>query len=1090
MSTRRLTALLATLLLLVATTPLTQSVRAGGPSTMVSRAASFDAPILPDLTQPYAANRVIVGYEPTLPISSRGTLRTLAGATSSELMLGGTRPAEILTLSIGRSVAAAIKDLWGQPGIRYVEPDYHVEALTDPNDPLYSDAGLWGMRSPSSSTASPYGSKADSAWADGVIGSPDVYVGIIDEGLNFTHPDLASNIWTNPFDPENGRDDDGNGYVDDVHGWDFFNNDNSVYDGGGNDQHGTHVAGTIGAVGGNGIGVAGVNWDVTMISTKFLGPNGGSVSDAVNAVKYLTDLKVRHGINIVASNNSWGGGGFSQALQDAVNAGGDQNILFVAAAGNSGTDNDSTPSFPSNMTCTRTSSGASRGWDCVVAVAAIDANGNLASFSQYGAATVDLGAPGVNIMSTLPGATYGAFSGTSMATPHVSGAVALCASQDAGISAQEVRQFLLSSATATASLAGKTTTAGRLDVAALVGSCAPAPAPMTGLPSMLSLSDRTRTGITFGWTDGVSNESRFEVQRAPYTTSACQTYVTVGYVGRNAITFTDTGLAAETTYCYRVRATSRYGGGSFTAWTTPSQFTTLPPPSPYTCESVTYSWSIPEGGITLDLNDDSAFSVDLPYSFTLYGIDYTAVIVSANGLLGFSSASEIGGYANVAIPTTTNPNGFIAPYWDDLYPDSTAQIRVVTSGLPGSRITSISWLGIRHYTTRTTIDSTISFQAILEEGPGKFQLNYQDTAFDTNRSSSINNGASATVGVESEDGAAGTTLSFNQTTKIKSSTSFRCSPPLPPAAPASVTAPSIVGDVRVGSTLSVAPGLFTGNPAPTQEQRWYRCPSASVSEPSEVPVGCTLIKTSSTYKVITEDSGKALRVGTFAKNSLGNTLRLSTAVEVPIVAPSVTLGASIAGSAVTGATLIGSRGIWSGVVDRYDYQWYACTSSARATTLPSGCTVITDATGETFVVTSGQLGQYIRLLVTATNTGGSTAALSSATTVVTVPPVAPTVRTYPAVSGTIRVGRALSGKAGTWSSTVSITYAYQWYRCSASAGTALGLPSGGCAVISGATSLRYNLLSADLNYYLRLLVTATNSGGSTSALSATTSQVR
>ena len=1089
MNTRRLTALLATLLLLAAAAPLAQAARAGGPSTMVSRAASFDALILPDLTQPHAANRVIVGYQPSLPISSRGTLRTLAGATRSELILGGSRPAEILTLPAGRSVAAAIKDLWGQPGVRYVEPDYHVEALTDPNDPLYSDSGLWGMRSPTSSTASAYGSKADLAWADGVIGSPDVYVGIIDEGVNVAHPDLAENIWTNPFDPVNGRDDDGNGFVDDIHGWDFFNDDNSVYDGGGGDEHGTHVAGTIGALGGNGIGVAGVNWDVTMISTKFLGPGGGSVSDAVDAVKYLTDLKVRHGINIVASSNSWGGGGFSQALEDAVNEGGDRNILFIAAAGNSGTDNDASASYPSNMTCTRTSAGAARGWDCIVAVAAIDANGNLASFSQYGATTVDLGAPGVNILSTLPGASYGAFSGTSMATPHVTGAVALCASQDAGISGQEARQFLLSSTATTASLAGKTTSSGRLDVATMMGSCAPAPVPMTGLPSSLSMGARSRTGITIGWTDGVANESRFEVQRARFTSSACQAYATVGYAGRNATTFSDTGLAAETVYCYRVRATSRYGGGSVTDWTAPVQFTTLPPPSPYTCESVTYSWSIPEGGITLDLNDDSAFSVDLPYNFSLYGVDYAAVIVGSNGLLGFSSASEIGGYANVAIPTSTNPNGFIAPYWDDLYPGSTAQIRVVTTGTPGSRTTSISWIGIRHYNTRTTVGSAITFQAILEEGQGTFRLNYQDTVFESNASGSINNGGSATVGVESEDGAAGTNVSFNQTSKIQSSTSYRCSPPLPPAAPASVTAPSIVGDVRVGSTLSVAPGTFTGNPVPTQSHRWYRCAASGLSEPTEVPVGCTLVKTSSTYKVVADDSGKAIRVGTLASNSLGSTLRLSAAIEVPIVAPASTSSASVSGSPVTGGTLTGSRGNWSGVVDRYDYQWYACTSAARATTLPSTCALIADAASDTFVVTSAQLGKYIRLLVTATNAGGSTLSLSSATTVVTVPPVAPTVRSYPSISGSVRVGRALSGRAGSWNSTVGATYAYQWYRCSTRSGSALGLPPVGCSAISGATSLRYTVLSVDLNSYLRLLVTATNSGGSTSAVSATTSQV-
>ena len=152
----------------------------------------------------------------------------------------------------------------------------------------------------------------------------------------------------------------------------------------------THVSGTIGGQGGNGIGVAGVNWQVSLISGKFLGSNGGYTSGAVSAVDYMTWLKVNKGLNIVATSNSWGGGGFSQALLDAINRGGDANILFIAAAGNSSSNNDVTDNFPSNYECTN---GGTRGWDCVIAVAAIDSSGNLASFSSYGATRVDLGAP-------------------------------------------------------------------------------------------------------------------------------------------------------------------------------------------------------------------------------------------------------------------------------------------------------------------------------------------------------------------------------------------------------------------------------------------------------------------------------------------------------------------------------------------------------------------------------------------------------------------------------------------------------------------------------------------------------------------------
>jgi subtilisin family serine protease len=295
-----------------------------------------------------------------------------------------------------------------------------------------------------------------------------VYVGIVDEGVMRTHPDLAANMWTNPWEiPGNGRDDDGNGFVDDVTGWDFDGNNNSTFDGNG-DDHGTHVAGTIGAAGNNGVGVAGVNWHVTMIPAKFLGRRGGTTANAVKALDYLTNFK-KKGINIVATNNSWGGGGFSQALLDAISRGGDAGILFVAAAGNGGSDgvgdnNDSVANYPSNYQCT--SSGKT--WDCVIAVAAITSTGARASFSNFGALSVDIGAPGSAIYSTLPGknntATYGSYSGTSMATPHVTGAAALYAASHPAPTAQQIKSAILSSAVPTASLAGKTLTGGRLNV--------------------------------------------------------------------------------------------------------------------------------------------------------------------------------------------------------------------------------------------------------------------------------------------------------------------------------------------------------------------------------------------------------------------------------------------------------------------------------------------------------------------------------------------------------------------------------------------------------------------------------------------------
>jgi subtilisin family serine protease len=387
----------------------------------------------------------------------------------------GDGPLEVIQGGEATSLEAMIQ-LYGQTAkVLYAEVDQQLGVQVVSNDSSYLSGSLWGMYGSDTpfpvgpaGTTNFFGSNAETAWDRGFTGNRSVFVGIIDTGIDFSHADLKDNMWLNPFDPVDGIDNDGNGYIDDSRGWDFFNNDNSVYDGG-SDSHGTHVAGTIGATGRNGIGVAGVNWNVSMISTKFLGSGGGYTSGAIRALDYLTDLKLRHNLNIVATNNSWGGGGYSQALHEAIIRAAKHNILFIAAAGNSARNNDLTPAFPANFsTLVGTPSVTAANQESVVAVAAITSTGSLASFSSYGLSTVDLGAPGSGIISTVPGGRYASYSGTSMATPHVTGAAALYAASHPGATAGDIRSALLASAVPTPSLAGRTVTGGRLDVAALV----------------------------------------------------------------------------------------------------------------------------------------------------------------------------------------------------------------------------------------------------------------------------------------------------------------------------------------------------------------------------------------------------------------------------------------------------------------------------------------------------------------------------------------------------------------------------------------------------------------------------------------------
>ncbi|MEB3343271.1 S8 family serine peptidase, partial [Okeania sp.] len=329
--------------------------------------------------------------------------------------------------------------------LEYIEPNYVITVdSTVPNDPSFDQ--LWGLNNTGQSGGtSDADIDAPEAW-DIQTGSNDVVVGVIDTGIDYTHPDLVNNMWTNPGEiPDNNIDDDGNGYVDDVYGYDFAYDDNDPFDGNG---HGTHVAGTIGAKGDNDIGITGVNWNVDLMALKFLNDRGsGYTSDAILAIEYATMM----GADL--TNNSWGGGGYSQALYDAIAAAGAAGSLFIAAAGNDyGNNNDIFPSYP-----------ASYDLDNIISVASTDHNDNLSYFSNIGATSVDLGAPGSSIYSTIPGGGYASYNGTSMATPHVSGVAALVLAENPNLSYQEVKEIILESTDPISALAGKTLTGGRLN---------------------------------------------------------------------------------------------------------------------------------------------------------------------------------------------------------------------------------------------------------------------------------------------------------------------------------------------------------------------------------------------------------------------------------------------------------------------------------------------------------------------------------------------------------------------------------------------------------------------------------------------------
>ncbi len=350
-------------------------------------------------------------------------------------------------------VGAALDELRKDPNILYAEPNYIFRTATAPNDARFPE--LYGLHNTGQTGGTPDADiDALEAW-DRTVGSARIVIGVLDTGIDYRHEDLAANMWVNPREiPDNGIDDDGNGVIDDVHGFDAITGNGDPFD---DNHHGTHTAGTIGAVGNNGIGVVGVNWHTQIMALKFMNYDGwGTTADAIRAIDYAVAQKLA-GVNLRVLSSSWGGDGFSQALLDAIVSAGEADILFVAAAGNSAADTDAFPYYPSAYEAPN-----------LVSVAATDQADRLASFSNFGATTVDLGAPGTNILSTVPNNDYQFLDGTSMATPHVAGVAALALSINDTLTVDELKELLLTSGDPIPTLNGTTFSGRRLNAAAAV----------------------------------------------------------------------------------------------------------------------------------------------------------------------------------------------------------------------------------------------------------------------------------------------------------------------------------------------------------------------------------------------------------------------------------------------------------------------------------------------------------------------------------------------------------------------------------------------------------------------------------------------
>ena len=710
---------------------------------------------------------LIVGFEPTVSDAQASAAVQSVGAKEKKRL----RPLKARLVSVEPGdTEAAKKKLINDPHVAYVEPNYVVKALAVPNDPGFGQ--LWGLRNTGQVVQGVAGTPdadidADEAW-DVVTGSTSTEVAVIDTGVDFGHVDLGASqtdsplLWINQGENcagcrTDGIDNDGNGYVDDYRGWDFVNGDNNPFDDNG---HGTHVAGTIGALGSNGTGVTGVNWQTKVMPLKFLDWFGsGTIADAVSAILYAAGK----GADVMS--NSWGGGGYSQTLANAIATADQSGSLFVAAAGNDGTNNDVTPFYPAGHESAN-----------VVSVAATNSNDQLASFSNYGAKTVDLGAPGVSVYSTVPGNQYDWYDGTSMATPHVSGVAALVKAADPSATGVGLRALLFGTVDPLAALAGKSVTGGRLNAAKAV-KCSQTPqllleAPRPGFQTSVGEGFAVRViGTNCAHPGGATVTAKVNGSPLPLTPRGDGLYTgvfTPAQAGSLVVQVTTAVGQLSKTVTASGNAVENY----------------VPSDGPYAWVDAT------AGGTKLTLGDDEAASVPIPFPFTFYGTSFSSVKVSSNALLVFG-ADPATAYDNRPLPDPMTPNRILAPLWDDLNPLNGGGIWHRTVGTAPNRRFVVAWVGVPHY---LAVSHKVTLEAILEEGTNGIVFQYQDVS---SGDPTLDYGADASVGMEDAAGAIGRQFlykdpllaSYESSKSLRFTWSAGGGPDVtPPAAPTSLMA--------------------------------------------------------------------------------------------------------------------------------------------------------------------------------------------------------------------------------------------------------------------------------------------------------------
>ena len=1016
------------------------------PAALVSRRpaltpASAPAHFLPDQ---YRQGQVLVGFRSGVSAAQRSAIARAVGAYGARQLGPTIKPAGRgrvrgqqfiapfeLRVPTSVPVLSIARRLRLNKAVAYAEPNYLESGDAAPNDesfPLQWGSSNTGQAIPTQSAEEVLGApvngtvgaddKALKAWKV-TTGSPSIVIGEVDTGIALTHPDLAANIWSNP----------GNVFkaqkcAAGTHGFNVLSkncnpeDEDETYNG-----HGTHVAGIMGGVGNNGIGVAGMNWQTTILPVKWMhNAAGGETSALIEALQFEV-LAKQEGVNVrvVNDSDSFFGTTKSEALENEIEVLGANNILFVTSAGNTGNNNDevAVQRYPCSYDKPNE-----------ICVTASNNKDELPSWANTGSHTVQLAAPGVSIFSTFRGNTYGYLSGGSMASPQVAGAAALILSVAPSLTVEQLKSDILKNVDELPSLKGKLITGGRLDVCKALPGCEHE---ITKVPSLevapkitgSATSGQTLTASTGEWTEEPlaysyqwkrCNGRSEEASCAAISGATAQTYKTgsedVGKTLRVVVTATNTKGSSA-----------------------PASSETVGPlkPAELTCGKTSV-------GGTVEALASERKRVNLCTLATAQPVQKLMIYLQPSGTSGqelfegvvYAEASGTPG----ALLGTTSPLTFKstnAAGWYEL-----------TFATPLNLAAGNYWIGF--ITGPATNVADFRFDA----GTRKYNTNAY---------------------------ASGPSNPFASSGKVETDTKQASlyASDVPLGRPVNTGLPTVSGTFQSRQTLTATKGTWVESPTEFAYQ-WQRC--------NTLGEACKNIEgaTASTYTAGPADVGSTLRAGVNATNATGSSTpeapcsSAACSKQTAVVAAATPAlvegkGPAISGKAEDEQTLTAETGAWTESPTEYAYQWQRCSGET--------CKAIEKATASSYKLTPGDVGSTLRVEVTAKNAvGPSLPAVSPQTALVAPAPPSVVEGKAPTISGKAEDGKPLTAENGTWKGTPAITFAYQWQSCNISGEL--------CKNVEGAISPTYSLGHSDVGATLKVIVTAKNAGGEVSATSAKT----